>query len=153
MCNIGTLYQTGDGVRKDLSKGMRWFTKAAKAGNVAAMCTLAWCHRYGGDGVSVDLAQAKKWYSKAAKLGSADAQFDLGNLFEYGDDDGTGPPDTTTQYSVDDLVEAIKLYDLAAKQGHVNAKTALAAIMGCACGNPTCRYDVALEVWRRASRK
>lgn len=47
---------------------------------------------------------------RAAKLGSADAQFNLGNLLEYGDDDGTGPPDTTTQYSIDDLVEAIKLY-------------------------------------------
>jgi TPR repeat protein len=66
--DIGTLYKTGDGVRMDLSKGMRWFTKAAKAGNVAAMCTLAWCHRYGGDGVSVDLAQAKKWYSKCVPL-------------------------------------------------------------------------------------
>lgn len=40
-CNLGFLYATGDGIKKDIPKAVRWLTAAAETGEVQAMFNLA----------------------------------------------------------------------------------------------------------------
>lgn len=66
---LGSCYEEGNGVEKDLDKAVEWYTKAAEQGNVNAQYNLGHCY-YEGKGVNRDLYKAIEWYKKAEKQGA-----------------------------------------------------------------------------------
>ena len=79
MCLIGRLYLNGLGVSQDYNEAMRWFRKAADAGNVCAKDWIGWMYQH-GHGVSQDDTEAMQWYRKAAEAGDSDAAIALERL-------------------------------------------------------------------------
>ncbi len=61
---MGTAYDCGTGVEKDLAKALDWYRKAAAQGNGYAMIQIA--HHYeAGSGVEKNIATAAEWFEKA----------------------------------------------------------------------------------------
>jgi hypothetical protein len=81
---------------------MKWFRKAAEAGNADAQTSLGGMYDLGW-GVPQNYAEAMKWFRKAAEQGNADAETSLGGMYEW----GKGVPQ--------DKAEAAKWYVLAVK--------------------------------------
>ena len=64
---LGYLYDQGLGVAFDLDESGRWFTRAAEAGNAAAIA-----YRFEhGRGVEADTVEARYWYERAAVRGDS----------------------------------------------------------------------------------
>ena len=80
--DLGYKYQYGKGVKKDLTKAIYWYRKAAEQGYAMAQYNMGVCYA-NGRGVTQDYAEAVKWYRKAAEQGYADAQNNLGVCY-YG---------------------------------------------------------------------
>ena len=91
---IGWMYQNGNGVSQDYTEAMKWYRKAADAGNAMAMRNIGWLYQH-GQGVSQDYTEAMQWYRKAADAGNADAAQRLRELDK---------PDTAQR-----LLDAIRL--------------------------------------------
>ncbi len=104
---LGTLYERGLGVKKDIERAKVWYGRAAEQGNVKSMHNLAVLSA-GGDG-KPDYAAAAPWFLKAAEHGLADSQYNLGVLLENG---LSGTTDRTAAY---------KWYALASKGGDQDA--------------------------------
>ena len=147
--NLGTMYATGNGVRKDERAAIAYFRRAAdstKVGNSRADFNLGIMyskpaasdgelnnnshadgdageretHRgSGGDRVKRDLAQALQRYTRAAKKGHAAAQVNLGLLYATG---GTDHSDDGGRFVLpaDDMAAA-RWLRAAANQGHARA--------------------------------
>ena len=62
------------------SDGIRWYTKAAEAGDAEAQYTLGMMY-LNGTGVPVDLMAAANWIEKAAHNDHAASQFQLGVMY------------------------------------------------------------------------
>ena len=112
-CNIGHMYDMGEGVTQDDAEAVRWYRKAAEQGNAYAQCYLGDMYKY-GQGVTQDDAEAVRWYRKAAEQGNADAQCYLGDMYKYG------------QGVTQDSAEAVRWYRKAAEQGDASAQYHLA---------------------------
>jgi hypothetical protein len=69
--NVGVFYQNGR-LKKDDSKAVDWYLKAAEQGNAVAQYNLAVCYER-GEGTEPDEAMAAQWYRKAADQGHAGA--------------------------------------------------------------------------------
>lgn len=65
---LGTLYEAGKGVEKDMTQAVAYMTKAAEVGYAPAECALADMY-YEGRGVEQDYAKAVEWYAKANAQG------------------------------------------------------------------------------------
>jgi TPR repeat protein len=63
------LYEAGRGVPQDYAEAMRWYRKAADAGNSWGMYNIGALH---GWGVRQDYAEAMKWFRQAADAGDSD---------------------------------------------------------------------------------
>ena len=63
-CNVGRCYASGEGVEKDLTEAVKWFTKSAEHGNPQGYSALAYCYAY-GLGVAKDLSKAMYWQDRA----------------------------------------------------------------------------------------
>lgn len=111
--SLGSLYASGQGVGRDLSKAAKWHRKAAEQGLAQAQLRVAFEYE-GGIGVKLDYLEAIKWLRRAAEQGLADAQYQLG--FCYANGDGVA----------EDHVQAAKWYRKAADQNLPNAQCALA---------------------------
>jgi TPR repeat protein len=74
---------SGEGVIKDKSKAVQWFTKAAEQGNAQAQYNLGVCYLY-GEGVIKDKSKAVQWFTKAAEQGDARAQYNLALCYAKG---------------------------------------------------------------------
>lgn len=125
---LGWLYATGSGVRKDSGVAANWYRKAAEQGhavaqnNLGSMYENGWSYRdefldyvfayYTNQ--KKDYAEAMKWYRFAADQGNAIAQYNLGRMYE----NGLGVPA--------DHIEARKWYRMAAGQGDLVAQYRLA---------------------------
>eukprot|EP00729_Bicosta_minor_P032700 gene32700-biopygen10627 len=107
--NLGTVYRDGEGVEQDHVEAVKWFRKAAEAGDAAAQFNLGVMYR-DGEGVEQDHVEAVKWYRKAAEAADADAQCNLGNMYENGEG------------VAQDHVEAAKWYRKAAEAGDADAQ-------------------------------
>ena len=55
----------GTGVSVDKREAIKWFTRAAEAGNANAQKCLGLIYKT-GTGVDVDIQESNKWYAKAA---------------------------------------------------------------------------------------
>lgn len=65
---LGTLYEAGKGVEKNMVEAVSYMKKAANLGYGPAECALADMY-YEGRGVEQDYTKAVEWYSKAAAQG------------------------------------------------------------------------------------
>lgn len=75
---IGFLYKIGivHYVVKDLQKGLRWLTEAAKQNNTNAQISLGLCYE-NGEGVTKDFKIARDYYEKAVRQGNKNAKLFL----------------------------------------------------------------------------
>jgi len=106
---LGVMYVKGQGVKRDDSEALKWYTRAAEQGLAKAQFNLGLM--YGrGRGVRQDDAEAVKWYKRAAEQGLARAQTGLGLMYA----NGWGVPQ--------DTVQAHKWFNLAASGGETVAR-------------------------------
>jgi hypothetical protein len=108
MVLLGDCYEEGVGVAQDYAEAMKWYRKAADAGNAVAMYSIGWLYRH-GLGVAQDYAEAMTWYRKAADADNAAAMNNIGCLYH----DGLGV--------AQDYAEAMKWYRKAADAGNAGA--------------------------------
>jgi uncharacterized protein len=57
------MYENGEGVETDYQEAMKWYQKAAAAGNATAMNIIGWMYDK-GEGLSEDDVPALEWYKK-----------------------------------------------------------------------------------------
>ena len=81
--NLGVMYYNGQGVNKDYSKAVYWYTKAAEQGGAEAQFKLGLMYN-NGLGVNEDYTKAVYWHTKAAEQGGAEAQYILGLMYYEG---------------------------------------------------------------------
>lgn len=90
---------------KGVEEAVKWFTKAAEAGNAEAQINLGLLY-FNGKGVTQSDGEAIKWYRKAAEQGNVVGQWLLGTMYA----DGKGVPK--------DEVQAVNWYRKSAEQGN-----------------------------------
>ena len=73
LCNLGCIFDAGNGTRVDKTMAVRLYKKASEKGNATAQYNLGVCYE-NGTGVGQDINMAKYWYEKAAAQGSSKAQ-------------------------------------------------------------------------------
>jgi localization factor PodJL len=105
---LGTLYERGKGVAKDLKAALGWYERSAALGNVKAMHNAA-VLAANSDQEKADYARAFKWFSLGAAHGLKDSQFNLAILLERGLGTKANPK------------EALFWYSVAAQQGDADA--------------------------------
>jgi localization factor PodJL len=106
---LGSLYEKGQGLARDVQMARRYYALAAEAGNIKAMHNLAVLYAEGIDG-KPDYRQASQLFRKAADRGLRDSQYNLGILYARG-------------LGVDqNLAESFKWFALAANQGDADAQ-------------------------------
>ena len=74
---LGRMYLDGNGVKKDSSLALYWFTKAADKNSASAQFSLGYMYV----NILKDMKKAFEWYEKAAKQEHLIAQINLANLF------------------------------------------------------------------------
>jgi localization factor PodJL len=105
---LGTLYERGKGVARDMNAALGWYERAASLGNVKAMHNAAVLSA-NNDQKKPDYAKAFKWFSLGAAHGLKDSQFNLAVLLERG---------LGTKVNAK---EALFWYSMAAKQNDADA--------------------------------
>ena len=68
MLTLGQFYEQGVGIRRNYSKALEWYEKAARAGQAEGYYNLGVCYEI-GMGASADAAKALQNYQKAADMG------------------------------------------------------------------------------------
>ncbi|MBI4024734.1 MAG: sel1 repeat family protein [Verrucomicrobia bacterium] len=76
---LGTMYQNGWGIKKNLQEAVKWYGKAAAQGNPTGQRMLGRMHEF-GCGVARNDGEAIHWYRRAAEQGYPSAQYDLGHM-------------------------------------------------------------------------
>ena len=136
------LYRGGDGVPKDTSQALKWYTNAAEQGHTKAQYNLGNLLCHGAEGVPKDPLVALKWYIKAAEQGHAKAQTNLGVLLCNGVD---GIPK--------DPREALKWYNKSAEQGHAKAQFNLGNLLRYGAEGVAHDHRAALKWWTKAAEQ
>ena len=111
--DLGWIYESGEGAKKDLKEDFKWFSLAAKQGDAGAQFNLGWMYE-NGEGTAEDLKQAAKFYLLAAEQGDPDAQFSLGLLLanaKGNDQDLVSAYHWLTLADIAEIEEAIDLRD------------------------------------------
>ena len=80
---MGTIFEQGLGVEKDLSAAARWYEKAGQNGNASAQYNLGIFYQF-GKGVPKDERTAASWLLKAAAQGHGRAQNNLSTFYFTG---------------------------------------------------------------------
>jgi TPR repeat protein len=83
---------------ENLTEGIKWFEKSARADNTDAMNALSECYNQ-GIGVSKDTLQGLYWLTQSAGKDNADALFVLGYRYEKGIGVGADPKKATDLYT------------------------------------------------------
>ena len=98
-------------------------TKRVKSGDPKAIHHLGACYKCGDNGVERDLPRAVELFERAAGLGLKTAHYSLATMFDKYD------KYAAVEGLVDkDMARAVKHYEVAAKQGHVMARSCLGRI-------------------------
>lgn len=119
--HLGLLYYHGRGVKEDELAAAALWKKSAAQGNVEAMFRLAYAYTFSEQvarTVSDPELEAVKMYFDAANAGHAEAQFNLGMMF------------LTGKGVVKDRSEALRWIQMAAAQGHPEAKSFISTDSG-----------------------
>jgi TPR repeat protein len=86
-------------LRENEAEAVRWYWRAAEAGEKTAMMMLGW-HYQNGRSVSQDTAQAIRWYRRAAELGNAQGALRLARFLAQGHGGADGRAEATRWYRV-----------------------------------------------------
>jgi TPR repeat protein len=105
---LAVLYEKGAGVRQDDSEALRWYQRAAAAGDLTASNNIGFMY-FAGRGVERDIGEALRWFVKAAELGSIGAMDNIGEMYGR----GIGVEQSET--------EAFQWFRKAADRGHAAA--------------------------------
>jgi localization factor PodJL len=104
---LGRVYETGRGVKSDLTAARHWYGEAAGQGHAAAAFNLGMLEAQSG--TREGYGHAARWFDQAARRGLMDAQFNLGMLYSQGLGISRDP------------VEAFAWFSAAAAQGDAGA--------------------------------
>ena len=105
---LGSMYEKGLGLKKDLQEARRLYVAAADKGNAKAMHNLAVLYAEGIDG-KPEYPTATQWFRKAATYGVVDSEYNLAILYARG-------------VGIErNLVESYKWFALAARGGDKDA--------------------------------
>ena len=148
---LGTCYEKGELIEKDMNEAIKWYRLAAEQRNPDALFQLGECY-HNGNGVEQNDKEACSWYLEAALEGQIKAQCALGNCFFYGEgvienlnnayiwyqkSAERGNPDAIYHLAKfyhcgwvveEDLTKAIKMYQQAANLGCAAAQYELGDI-------------------------
>jgi hypothetical protein len=113
--SLGVRYIQGNGVDKNYTEAIKWFTLAATQEHSDSQLMLGKIYYY-GEFVKPDFKKALMWSTLAAAQGLSEAQYLLGLMYE----NGSGVTESK--------VEAKKWYTLAANQGMSEAKEKLLTV-------------------------
>ena len=137
MDSLAICYEIGNGVAKDETAAVEWYTKAAEAGHTQAMYNLGRCYEH-GKGVAKDVAKAVEWYTKGADAGHILAMNNLGACYERGKG----------------VAKAVEWYTRAAEEGEMYAMNNLGRCYEYGMGvakdeaKAVVWYAEAAEAWR-----
>jgi len=136
---MGTIYDSGLGVQRDINQALYWFEQSAEQGDIKLQYDLG--TRYlNGKGVERDYGKAFYWWKKAADAGSYQAQYNLALMNTRGD----GVPL--------DYGEACRLFELSAKQGYPSAQYNLAVLTESGKGTAV-NINEAIAWYRKAAEQ
>lgn len=105
-CNLGKMYDRGEGVPQNDSEAAKWYLKSAARSNDGGCQFNLGLMYVEGRAVPKSMSEAVGWWSKAASNGNVNAQFNLGVASEQGEG------------VKQDKEQAVKFYTLACKDGH-----------------------------------
>jgi TPR repeat protein len=80
---LAVFYKNGQGCIRNKIKALRWFKKAAAAGEPRASLYVGFAFAWGID-ISIDLLKAIKLYNEAAEKNLPEAYFQLGLMYYFG---------------------------------------------------------------------
>ena len=86
---MGSMYEEGKGVEKDLTKAVEWYQKSAEQGDAEGQWRLGVMYEE-GEGVEKDLAKAAEWYQKSAEQGNSIGKWALGHICAFNKDVAEG---------------------------------------------------------------
>lgn len=112
---LGTLYEFGEGVGKDLAEALSLYKTSAEAGDAGAMTSLGFLYAT-GKGVHRNPKTARSWYARAASAGSERAMFNLAIML------------MSQEGGAVNLPEAARWLTSAAQKDHAGAKRQLAVL-------------------------
>lgn len=81
---LGTLYECGCGVDRDVTKALEFYRRAAANGSTLAYCRMGHILLLGAAGVEPSHFEAFNHFSRAAALGCPDAMYNTGILCQHG---------------------------------------------------------------------
>lgn len=125
---------------KNEEEAVKWFRKAARAGDDNAQFSLGYCYAE-GHGVQQDYEEAVKWYSLAAEHGNVSAQNNLGVCYATGHG--------VTQ----DEEKAVKWYRKSAEQGNDVAQSNLGFYYLNGKGGLPQDYEEAVKWFRKSAKQ
>ena len=91
-CNLGYMYDNGEGLKQDHKEAVAWYRKAAEQGNADAQNNHGDMYA-NGLGVKQDFAEALQWWQLAAVQGHEGAQHNL-DIMHRDNEIPTPPPGT-----------------------------------------------------------
>lgn len=81
---VGSLYENGEGIEKDIGEALKWYDKGAKTGAPSALTAAARLYGLGAGGTN-SIQKATTYMRQAAQAGSVSAALELGeSLFTSG---------------------------------------------------------------------
>ena len=131
---IGRMFLRGEGMEQSYEKALTWFRRGVANGDALCQYKMGLMHLQ-GLGVKKDAVLAADYFKEAASQGFASAQVNMGQLFL---DQG-------------DINTASRFFDLAARNGHIEAFYHLAEISNNgigqdrSCGMATAYYKMVAE--------
>lgn len=81
---VGYWYEHGIGAKKDDSKALHWYLKAAENGQLSAMFYLAGFYQGGRGGSKSNWDKALYWYSLSAERGVKESQYNMAFFYHRG---------------------------------------------------------------------
>lgn len=175
---LGSLYNAGKSVNRDLTAAVYWWQKAAEQGNMMACYDLGVAYRDGHGGLIKDFKRAAELFETAANKGLYLAQYNLATLYKTGQGVAKNPvkaaewykaaadqDDAESQYELakfhffgrgglsENPDEAKALFKKAAEQNHAEAQYALGEICAKGIGvrNVGRNFTKAIYWWGRAA--
>jgi len=81
--SLGDMFKSGNGVKQDYEKALKWYLKASQANDATSQFNVAemYCH---GEGVNQNYSKALEWYLKAADQDHVEAQTDIADFYYNG---------------------------------------------------------------------
>lgn len=107
--NLAVMHLLGELPHASTREAVKLMTRAAEAGFVTAIFSLAQLHESGQAGLQANLVEANRWYLRAAEAGSVDGQVAIATAYYLG------------RGAAKDAAQAARWFRIAAQGGDVGA--------------------------------